>query len=438
MSEQPFFDLIGGFFDEYEELESTETMRKEAKCFVASTKSKKTEIVTSQDVRKLLNFLDSEGERRPPEEIEPQRLCGYLCKFVQGLKKLNQDEYEPQTLKGIIYSIERYLKDKDYPEWKITSSPIFSLMQDVLKAKMTVSKAAGKGNRPQRTMPLTDEDEEKLWSSGAFGLHDPMALLRVLFWYFTMLFGLRGRDEHHQMLWGDVEMKSGPDGDYLEYTERLTKTRRGSDSGRPFKPKIFPIENKARCPVEAFKLYASKRPACENDCSKFYLAVNHSFMKNGKWFKNAALGQHSIGRMLSSAAKIAQIDQKKIANHSARKTAIKRLLDGGCPPSYVTQLTGHKSMSSLASYTEACDDVQRKMARTVTERASFTAQETDVTAAGRSDDYASNGTASDDAKSAPEHAQISNATLERLAHGAVIGKTFTNCTFNINFNMQST
>ena len=95
-------------------------------------------------------------------------------------------------------------------------------------------------------------------------------------------------------------------------------------------------------------------------------------------------------------------------------------------------------MSSLASYTEACDDVQRKMARTVTERASFTAQETDVTAAGRSDDYASNGTASDGAKSAPGHAQISNATLERLAHGAVIGKTFTNCTFNINFNMQST
>ena len=74
------------------------------------------------------------------------------------MKKLNQDEYEPQTLKGIIYSIERYLKDKDYPEWKITSSPTFSLMQDVLKAKMTVSKAAGKGNRPQRTMPLTDED----------------------------------------------------------------------------------------------------------------------------------------------------------------------------------------------------------------------------------------------------------------------------------------
>ena len=117
-------------------------------------------------------------------------------------------------MKGIIYSIERYLKDKDYPEWKITSSPIFSLMQDVLKAKMTVSKAAGKGNRPQRTMPLTDEDEEKLWSSGAFGFRDPMALLTVLFWYFTMLFGLRGRDEHHQMLWGDVEMKSGPDGDY--------------------------------------------------------------------------------------------------------------------------------------------------------------------------------------------------------------------------------
>ena len=75
--------------------------------------------------------------------------------------------------------------------------------------------------------------------------------------------------------------------------------------------------------------------------------------------------------MLSYAAKIAGITDRKIVNHSARKTAIKRLLDGGSPASYVTQLTGHNPVSSLASYSEACDTVQRKMAGTVTENVDF-------------------------------------------------------------------
>ena len=42
----------------------------------------------------------------------------------------------------------------------------------------------------------------------------------------------------------------------------------------------------------------------------------------------------------------------------------------GCAASYVTQLTGHKSVNSLASYS-ACDIVQRKMARNVTENVDF-------------------------------------------------------------------
>ena len=437
MTDRPVFDLVSAFFDSSDE-ETVDTIREDAKSFILSTKSKKTKQTTENDVRKFLNFLINEGESKLPKELSAKRLCAYLCKFIQSLKKLNQEEYEPQTLKGIIYSIERYLKEQDYDDWKITSSPAFALMQDVLKAKLTVSKASGKGNRPQRAMPLTDDDEEKLWSSKAFGLHHPMALLRVLFWYFTMLFGLRGRNEHHQMLWGDVELKSGPDGEFLEYTERLTKTRRGSDSGRAFKPKIFPMEDKTRCPVEAFKLYASKRPTGDDLCSKFYLAVNYAFMKTGNWFKNNALGQHSIGNMLSSAAKIAQIDDKKVANHSARKTAIKRLLDGGCPPSYVTQLTGHKSVNSLASYTEACDSIQRKMARTVTKGESFTGQTTATSAPQHSDSELPTGVqtgSGDNIQSGQSYTH--NATLERLAHGAVIGKNFTGCTFNISFNMQN-
>ena len=436
MSERPFFDLIGNLFD-YEE-DTIATATDEAKKFISSTKSTKTKEITDNDVRKFKAFLVNQGESREPFQMDVALLGAYLSKYIQQMKRTDGEEYEPQTVKGAVYSIERYLKENDYQEWKITTSPAFSLVQDVLKAKMTISKSSGKGNRPNRAMPVTEEDESRFWESGAFGFHHPLALLRVLFWYFTMLFGLRGRNEHHQMLWGDVELKTGPDGEYLEFTERLTKTRRGSDSGRAFKPKIFPLEDKHKCPVEAFKLYASKRPTNSEPCSKFYLAINYQFERSGNWFKNAPLGVHSLGKLLSSAAKMVGITDKKIVNHSARKTAIKRLLDGGCPASYVTQLTGHKSVNSLASYSEACDTVQRKMARTVTENVDFTTNAARQAVPDSDGGDAPVQRAGHDVRrgaSCTVTSSVSSADLQSLSRGAVIGKEFHNCTFNINFNM---
>ena len=51
---------------------------------------------------------------------------------------------------------------------------------------------------------------------------------------------MRGRQEHQDMRFGDVEMKVTSDGlQYLEFTERETKTRKGDGSARQFAPKMF-------------------------------------------------------------------------------------------------------------------------------------------------------------------------------------------------------
>ena len=77
---------------------------------------------------------------------------------------------------------------------------------------------------------------------------------------------------------------------------------------------------------------------------------------------------------MKDAAKIANITGKKLVNHSARKTAVKRLMDAGCPPTYVAQWTGHASTSSLLSYTEADTTTQRKMARTISTGEAFNSE----------------------------------------------------------------
>ena len=54
------------------------------------------------------------------------------------------------------------------------------------------------------------------------------SLIHTLWLMFTLGFGLRGRQEHVNMLWGDIELLTDTNGRrYLEFTERATKTRNG-------------------------------------------------------------------------------------------------------------------------------------------------------------------------------------------------------------------
>ena len=100
----------------------------------------------------------------------------------------------------------------------------------------------------------------------------------------------------------------------------------------------------------------------------------------------------------------------------------------------MTQLTGHKSVNSLTSYSKACDTVQRKMARTVTDNADFSSDEhRQAHKAG----LAEVSTVSSEAQSGASFTVTNTADLASVSRGAVVGTEFHGCTFNINFNMTS-
>ena len=74
-----------------------------------------------------------------------------------------------------------------------------------------------------------------------FLLGNPQSIINSMWLNMTMHFGLRGRQEHTQMLWGDVQLNTDESGrEYLEFNERMTKTRPGNSKDvRPFQPKMF-------------------------------------------------------------------------------------------------------------------------------------------------------------------------------------------------------
>ena len=48
----------------------------------------------------------------------------------------------------------------------------------------------GKGNKPNKTQPLTDDELDKLYTTGQMGMHNPDAL-RMLWFQNTVHFGMR-------------------------------------------------------------------------------------------------------------------------------------------------------------------------------------------------------------------------------------------------------
>ena len=378
MSERPNFDLnIDALFEEMDRAERERKIENILEKTNIETEAAKN-VSTVQKVEFWVRKIEAEGSQLGLGDkildMDPRSLNAVLCSFISSSKRNDGEDYEISSIHNMFSLLGKYLRENRYPK-DIETDDEFRSAREAKSTKVKKLKAAGKGNRPNRAMPISLEDEEMMWKKGGFGMTNPLCLIRTVWYLLTLSFGLRGRHEARQLEWGDVWLKKDSDGtEYLEMTERLTKTRDGqaSSGSRAFSPKAFAAENKERCPVEHYKEYARRRPscACQLD-SPFFLAINHKRKENSDiWFMNSPLGKNLLGTLMKSGCEAAGV-KGSVTNHSVRKTAVKRALDSGCPAEYTAQLTGHKNVSSLKGYAEACMDVQRKMSRSVLTGATF-------------------------------------------------------------------
>ena len=118
----------------------------------------------------------------------------------------------------------------------------FYKTRQVLKARKIKLKKEGLGRKANASKAIEQEDEMKLITTGKLGKDTPGTLQFTLFYYFTKGFGIRGRDEHRQLKFGDINIKETTSGvKYLEFSERSSKTMDGSkcDNYRKVTAKIF-------------------------------------------------------------------------------------------------------------------------------------------------------------------------------------------------------
>ena len=343
--------------------------------FIQDKENKNTLRKTLYDVNLFSSFLRSKNEMREFYKISPTELDVFIANFILSVRKKGGEEFEPISLRSMISSIDRALRRHRY-EASIMQSPdnIFTATKQALKAKQKDLKQKGKGNRPQKADPLSDDDINILYDSGVLGVTSPQSLLNTVWFNNAIHLGLRGHQEHYNLCWGDISLHKNPDGtEYLQHYERQTKTRTGANTRdtRTVLGKIFSIPHlNENNPIEVYKKYASLRPQgfCEpND--PFYIATRTiplSDKKSDKWFMKQKLGVNKIGKIMGKMIeKCPQIADsgKRLTNTSTRKYCVQKLRENNIAPTDIMQVTGHKNVNSINNYSEITVTKQKEMSK---------------------------------------------------------------------------
>jgi hypothetical protein len=101
------------------------------------------------------------------EEIEPAQLDQYIARLFLSVQNRKGEEYEPDTLKCIQSSINRYLGDKT--KINIINDIEFKHSRDVLSAKRQQLKGKGPGNRKRKAEPFIGHEINLLCSKNLLG-----------------------------------------------------------------------------------------------------------------------------------------------------------------------------------------------------------------------------------------------------------------------------
>ena len=258
------------------------------------------------------------------------------------------------------------LKENDC-QFSVTRNREFHQANLVLEGKAKQLRQQGRGKRPNAATALTTEEEETLWQNKKLGNESPRVLSQTMWWILTQHFGLRGRQEHHSMNVEDFTFRLDDNGvEYVTFKEGPTKTRQGglNTKRRPVLPKMFATGG-TRCPVNLFREYLSRRPSEFLSTGPFYLALIDN-PQTSVWYKRQRLGTNSIDSMMRNIIKNSKVEStKKLTNHSARKTLVKKLRTANVERQSIIQVTGHASEKSLDDYDEGNEQEQQVLSHII-------------------------------------------------------------------------
>ena len=126
----------------------------------------------------------------------------------------------------------------------------------------------------------------------------------------------------------------------------------------PGEGRMYERPNSPYCPVKTFELYLSKlNPSLS--CLWQRPKVRESFSESDEvWYCNAPLGKNTLATLMSSISKEIQLSYQ-YTNHCIRETAVSLLDECNFEARHIMRVSGHKSESSIRSYSRRLSEVKQ-------------------------------------------------------------------------------
>ena len=278
------------------------------------------------------------------EMILPEQLDKVLERFYASVCKQDRNDYEPGSLKVMKAALDRHLKEKGCSFSIIKDRELFK-SRKVLEGKARKLRNEGKGKLPNKSRSLTREEEETLRESGQLGNSSPRSLLNTMWWLLSQHFG----------------------NEFLTFAESPTKTRqRFTSSAEVCTTQNFTVNHD----VALFKNYLSKRPEGLKLSGAFYLACIDNPTTTDVWYKKSRMGKNlTIIKIMKCMKENSPLQdmcpEKRLSNHSVRKTVVRKLKAKGVPKSEIITITGHRQEQSVEAYDSGNEDEQRQLSNII-------------------------------------------------------------------------
>ena len=298
--------------------------------------------------------------------------------FYASVRQKN-GEWEPfkvTSLRAIRAAIDRHLKQ---------NNKLFSIIGDVVfeKANKTLDAVCKNNMKEGKVRPtvhkerITKEQMKQLFLCGQLGdadTQDPAQLLRTAWFYVTLYFGKRGRENQRKLTPEMLVLQKTPQGRrYFELAIKLaTKNHQGglNDPDDKSDGKMFEFPDSSRCPVKTLENYIqhlSPNNPCLFQRPKDPNSAKFDPQQEKVWHCNAPIGEATLNTMMKSMSKSAGITPH-LTNHCVRATAVSVLSDENVEARHIKAVTGHKSDVSIESYSSRASFEQKESMSAVLSR----------------------------------------------------------------------
>ncbi|XP_028390782.1 uncharacterized protein LOC114515682 [Dendronephthya gigantea] len=305
----------------------------------------------------------------PMEQMAKDELCQCLQIFYAAARQRDGSEFKVTTLRNIRSAIDRHLKQApNNKPWSIIADPAFEKANKTLNAICKKQTREGKVGAIVHKAAITPEQLEKLYESGQLGNSDsqnPRQLMQTAWFYITLYFGKRGRENLGKLTKQMLVLRSTTQGRRYFRREALisTKNHQGglNDNIDEADGKMFEVPNSPRCPVKTVENLMKhlnpnhdalfQRP--REICAKFHVDSDEV------WFCNSPLGINTLVNLLKTMSKAAGI-VPHLTNHCIRATSVTVLSDHNIEARHIKAVTGHKSDFSIQSYSARASFEQKE------------------------------------------------------------------------------